>query len=153
MPTSVRNLLICLIAHAAIFSSLQAIAADGALTEIDNRWSDAAVAKDAEKVASFYAEDAIAYPPNAPIAMGRAAIKKVWSDYFAIPSFRISWKARRAEISNSDDIGYTAGTYEAEFIQANGQKIQQQGKYVAIWKKQNDGTWMVSQDIWNTDAP
>jgi ketosteroid isomerase-like protein len=40
---------------------------------IDNDWSNAAVAKDVDGVAMFYAEDGVAYPPNEPIAVGREA--------------------------------------------------------------------------------
>ena len=49
------------------------------LTRLDDDWSKAAVARDVEKVASYYAEDAIAYPPNEPMAVGRTAAKKVWA--------------------------------------------------------------------------
>lgn len=153
-----RNVLLRIVAFpimafATALWSLQACAADAGLMEIDGRWSDAAVSRDAAKVTSFYAPDALAYPPDAPLANGRDAINKVWSGYFANPSFRISWKARHAEIAESGDIGYTAGAYEAALTQADGQQVQLHGKYVAVWKKQDNGPWMVSHDIWNTDAP
>src|SRR5688572_9433049 len=49
-----------------------------ALIKLDDEWSAAAAKRDVELVASFYAEDAIAYPPNEPMAVGRAAAKKAW---------------------------------------------------------------------------
>ena len=58
-----------------------------ALAKLDDDWSRAAVAKDVDRVVSFYAEDAIAYPPQEPAANGRPAIKKVWAAYFADNSF------------------------------------------------------------------
>jgi ketosteroid isomerase-like protein len=141
---------------ASIFSVL-ALAADmdenaKSLVEIDGNWSKAAVARDADKVASFYAEDAIAYPPSEPVAIGRPATAKVWSSYFSNDSFKISWKALHAEVAKSGDLGYTAGTYEDSFKGSDGKQINQQGKYVTVWKKQENGTWMVVHDIWNGDA-
>src|SRR6266436_2728701 len=62
------------------------------LAKLDDDWSKAAATKDAGRVASFYAEDAIAYPPNEPVAIGRPAARKVWAAYFEDKIFPISWK-------------------------------------------------------------
>ena len=47
------------------------------LTRLDDDWSAAAATKNAAKVAAFYAEDAVAYPPGEPVSVGRAAAEKV----------------------------------------------------------------------------
>ena len=85
-----------------------------ALMAVDSDWSKAAVARNVDAVASFYAEDGVAYPPNEPIAIGRAAARKVWAAYFADPTFQISWKTTSAEVTNRT--GWTVGTYPG-FIQ------------------------------------
>ena len=46
-----------------------------ALVKLDDDWSKAAATKDADRVAAFYADDAIAYPPNEPVAIGRPAAR------------------------------------------------------------------------------
>ena len=103
-------------------------------------------------MASFYAEDAIAYPPNEPVAIGRPAAKKVWASYFADSTLSISWKTVHAEVSKSGDLGFTAGTYEDSFRGPDGKLVREKGKYVCTWKKQKDGTWKAIHDIWNTDS-
>jgi ketosteroid isomerase-like protein len=123
-----------------------------ALLKLDDDWSKAAATKDAALVASFYAEEAIAYPPNEPVAVGKAAAQKVWAAYFAAPGFSISWKTTRAEVAASGDMGFTAGTYEDSFDGPDGKNVHETGKYVCIWKKQQDGSWKAVQDIWNSDA-
>jgi len=119
------------------------------LANLDDAWSKAAATKDAERVASFYAEDAIAYPPNEPAAVGRTAAKKVWAAYFADPTFSISWKTTHAEVAG--DLGYTAGPYEDSFKGPDGKMVNEKGKYLCVWKKQKDGTWKAIHDMWNTD--
>ena len=114
-------------ALAVLFSVLPALAADmdanaKVLAKLDDDWSKAAATRDADRVASFYAEDAIAYPPNEPVAIGRAAAKKVWASYFADATFSISWKTVHAEVAKSGDLGYTAGTYEASFKGPDGSR-------------------------------
>jgi len=123
-----------------------------ALAKLDNDWSKAAATRDAERVASYYAEDAIAYPPNEPMTIGRAAAKKVWAAYFADPSFRISWKTLHAGVSKSGDLGYTTGTYEDSYKGPDGKLVTEKGKYVCIWRKQKDGSWKAIHDTWNSDS-
>jgi ketosteroid isomerase-like protein len=123
-----------------------------ALAKLDDDWAKAAATRDADRVASFYAEDAIAYPPNEPAAIGRLAAKKVWAAYLADPTFKISWKTTHAGVSKSGDLGYTAGTYEDSYKGPDGKLVTEKGKYVCTWKKQEDGTWKAIHDIWNSDS-
>ena len=123
-----------------------------ALIKLDDDWSAAAGKRDVDKVASFYAEDAIAYPPNEPVAVGRAAAHKVWAAYFADPSFSISWKTTHAEVAASGELGFTSGTYEASYKGPDGKQVKEIGKYLCTWKLGKDGTWKAIHDMWNTDA-
>jgi len=126
MVRRVQGALFLLVAAGALsvlFSVTPALAADmdakaKALAKVDDDWSKAAATRDADRVASFYAEDAIAYPPNEPMAIGRPAAQKVWAGYFADKTFAISWKTLHAEVSGG--LGYTTGTCEASFKEPDG---------------------------------
>lgn len=122
------------------------------LSQLDDDWSKVAASKNAEAVAAFYSDDAIAYPPNEPAAVGRAAAQKVWAGYFADSTFTISWKTDHAGASASGDLGFTAGTYEDSFMGPLGNRINEKGKYLCVWAKQADGTWKAVHDMWNTDS-
>jgi uncharacterized protein (TIGR02246 family) len=121
-----------------------------ALAKRVDDWSAAAATGDAKRVASFYADDAIAYPPNQPVAIGRAAAEKVWAAYFAAPTYKLSWKTTHAEVTGA--LGYTTGTYEDSFKGPDGKTVYGKGKYVCVWKKQSDGTWKAVHDMWNTNS-
>ena len=145
------------IAFSFLVPASSALAADmdaqaKALAKLDDDWSNAATTKDAERVASFYAEDAIAYPPNESVAIGRPAAKKVWAAYFADPTFTISWKADHAGVSKSGDLGFTAGAYEDSYKGPDGKLVTEKGKFLCTWKKQNDGSWKAIHDMWNSDS-
>ena len=122
------------------------------LTRLDDAWSKAAATRNADSVASYYAADAIAYPPGAPIAVGQAAAKRVWAEGFADSSYTVSWKTDHASASQGGDLGFTAGTYEESFRKPGGTRATTKGKYVCIWKRQTDGTWKAFRDIWNPDS-
>jgi ketosteroid isomerase-like protein len=122
------------------------------LTQLDEDWSKAAAMKNVDSVASFYAANAIAYPPNEPIAIGQPAAKRVWGSYFADSTFKISWTTDHAGASKSGDLGFTTGSYEDSFRGPDGKLVTEKGKYVCIWAKQADGTWKAIHDIWNSDS-
>jgi len=124
-----------------------------ALAALDDAWSKDAQSKDAKKVASYYADDAIAYPPNMPLASGRAAAEKVWAGFFEDKGFvSIAWKTVHAEVAKSGELGFTAGTYEVKFNGPDGKPGVEKGKYLCNWRKQKDGSWKAVHDMWNTDA-
>ena len=79
---------------------------------------------------------------------GREAIRKTFAQMMTAPGFALSWTAAKAEVGAGGDIGHTAGTYE---LKMGG--VIEKGKYVTAWKKQADGSWKVTDDIFNADAP
>jgi len=125
---------------------------ESALKDLDAQWSKAASAKDVESTLSYYADDAVLMPPNAPVAAG-AAIRGYWKSMLASPGFTGGWKATRAEVARSGDLAYLAGTYDLTVNDSSGKPVNDRGKYVAVWRKQADGKWKASVDIFNTDLP
>ena len=118
-----------------------------------------AVDRDASKVTSnldatmaFYADDAQMFVPNAPLANGKDAIRKMWTGMQAMPGFALSWEPQFATVSKSGDLGYTSGTYTFTFNGADGKPISDKGKYVVVWKKVGD-EWKNTADIFNSDTP
>jgi ketosteroid isomerase-like protein len=120
------------------------------LIAVDNDWSNAAVAKDVDRVASFYATDGVVFPPDEPIAIGKGAARKVWADAFADASYQISWKTTSAGVAK--DMGWTAGTFQDSSKGSDGKTVARNGKYVCVWRKGADGKWKAIRDIWNYDT-
>ncbi len=123
------------------------------LRDLDDQWSTAAGMKDLEKTVSFYSEDAIVMPPNAPAATTKEAIRKVWQDLLASPGLVMRWKTTKVEVANSGDLACISGTYDMTMNDPSGKPVNDQGKYVEVWEKQADGKWKCGTDIWNSDLP
>jgi uncharacterized protein (TIGR02246 family) len=122
-----------------------------ALMATDKEWSG--TTKDPEKFISYFAPDATAYGPGMPKASGSSAIQAMTKEMFATPGFTLQWTAQRAEVAASGDIGYTVGNYEMKMNNAAGNPMTEKGKYVTVWKKQSDGKWKATEDIFNSDEP
>ena len=109
--------------------------------------------KQLDATVSYYAEEASIFPPNAPTATGKNAIRDVWAQFFAMPGFLVTCHPVKIEASRSGDIGYTQGPYDLAFHDAKGNTVKDRGKYLAVWKRQSDGAWRVVADIFNSDLP
>ncbi|HVS23955.1 MAG TPA: DUF4440 domain-containing protein [Gammaproteobacteria bacterium] len=116
-----------------------------ALLATDSQWMKSA--DDAQKFASFYAADASFYPAGSPVVKGRDAILAVYKELSSAPGFAVSWTVASSQIAAAGDIAYLTGAYELK-LAGGGEK----GKYVTVWKKQADGGWKVTNDIFNADA-
>src|ERR1700691_6170524 len=125
------------------------------LLALDREWSQttASMSKSLDMFMSYYAADASVYPPGMTIATGTAAIRAALMPMTALPGFALQWSPTKANMSASGDLGYTAGSYALTMNDATGKPVIEQGKYIAVWKKQPDGSWKVIEDIFNADTP
>src|SRR5438270_6390422 len=57
----------------------------------DTRWQEAVKARDTERTASFWADDATIYQSNGPAIVGKDAIRAYVAGAFASPDFSINW--------------------------------------------------------------
>lgn len=124
-----------------------------AVRAVDASFQRAIAAKDLNKIMSFYAETAVLLPAAKPRLDGKAAITKEWQDLLAIPAFQNSSKLSRVEVSGSNDLAYTMGSYQTRLMGENGEIVTEPGKWLTIWKKQADGSWRVIVETYNTDIP
>jgi uncharacterized protein (TIGR02246 family) len=119
--------------------------------------ADAAEARDMagkafDKMASYYADDAILYTPGAPAAVGKDAIQAMAKTLHDI-DLDLKFSASKVDVAKSGDIGYAAGTYtEMATDPKTKRRSMEKGNYVTVYKKQADGGWKIIQDINTTDS-
>jgi ketosteroid isomerase-like protein len=119
-----------------------------AVRDADEAWSKAAGAKDLDKTVSFYADDALVLPPNAPAVTSKDGIRNLWKGFLDSLT-DISWKTARVETSKSGDLAFLVGSYELTMKDG----IKDRGKYCEVWKKQAGGKWKVTTDMFSSDLP
>jgi uncharacterized protein (TIGR02246 family) len=123
------------------------------ILKIDAEWSRAAQSRDLERIVSYWAEDAVVYPPGAPALVGKPAIREYVGKSLQIPGFSISWKTDQVVVSKSGDLAYGAGTNRVTFAGPDGKTTTVEGKAVTLWRREKDGSWKCVVDIWNDLAP
>ena len=130
----------------------QQSADEKAVRDTEAAWSKAAQAKSVEQFASFYADDAAVFQPNAKVAKGKAAVRSAVADLFKPAGFALSFKTVTAAVSKSGDIAYTTGTYAMTMNDAKGKPVKDTGNYVTVYKKVG-GQWKAVADIFNSELP
>ena len=118
---------------------------------VDSALSKAVAARDLEKIVGFYAEDAVLMPTAEPIVSGKAAIREEWQHILSIPDFQNKSVLTRSVISKSGDMAYSMGSYVATMRGENGELVEEPGKWLTVWTRQGDGSWLIVADTYNTD--
>ena len=105
-----------------------------------------AVAGDWDALAALYTEEAVVMPPNQELVIGRSAIRNLFSA-LTVSDFQLE----PIEIGGRGDVAFARGTYSWTVRVGEGEPVTDHGKLLTIWREQADGTWLLSQDIWNGD--
>jgi len=101
-------------------------------------------------VIEFYTEDAVFMPPNAPMIQGKEALKEFSKMWPPVTAFNLTVE----DMDGRDDLAYVRGVYSQTIaIEGAPEPIQDKGKFVEIMRKQEDGSWLISIDILNSDMP
>ena len=119
-------------------------ALEDAVWKADAAWSDACSSNDVDKMLAFYDANA-AFIGTTPPTVGVDRLRTLWTNFFARPGYRLTWRAERVEIAASEDFAYSYGPWEQTEVR-EGTARTSKGTYVAIWKRQSNGTWKVLVD-------
>jgi uncharacterized protein (TIGR02246 family) len=124
---------------------------EAAIKEINKKWQELIVAKDAGAIAALYAEDGQMLPANSPKAVGRTAIEQGWSGFFNIPGMALTFETEKFVFAQSGELAVETGTYKLVTGEGAAQTTET-GKSVVTWHKR-DGKWQVLTDMFSSDAP
>jgi uncharacterized protein (TIGR02246 family) len=123
------------------------------IRDIETAWNKDWAAKDADKIASHYADDATLMAPGGPAMKGIASIHEGLKPFMADPNMALSFAAQHVEIAKSGDVAFTQGTYTMTMSDAKTKKpTTEKGNYVTVYKKMANGNWMALEDINTPDG-
>ncbi len=101
--------------------------------------------KDWPAVAATYTEDAVLHPPNAGPVKGRDEIQ----EWFEANEQYTSLDLEIAEIDVRADLAYVWGLSTITIEEPGREPVVLSGKYLDIRRKQPDGDWLISVDMFS----
>ncbi len=96
----------------------------------------------------LWADDAVNMPPNEAALVGLPAIME-WMEAFPEVT---AFTSTPSEISGAGDVAYVRGVYEYTAT-VEGESVTDSGKYLVVMRKDADGSWKTTSQIWNSDLP
>jgi uncharacterized protein (TIGR02246 family) len=123
-----------------------------AIDAMRGSFAEAVSAGDVDGMMIGYAEDAVQMPPNEPALTGKEAIRA--RNQANADEYEMALENPVEEIVVKGDWAILRGTYVFSGTpKADGEPIQDTGKYMVTWRRQADGSWRVAHEIWNSDNP
>lgn len=97
--------------------------------------------------ASFFDKDGVTIGNHTAAAIGQVAVaaQAKWSP----ADYQLTWTPEGGGMAPSGDMGFTWGHYEGRAKNS----AATHGRYMTIWKKEQDGSWKVVLDSSNDDSP
>lgn len=125
-----------------------------AINDLETQWNQDYVAHDGDKVATYYADDAVLMAPGSEPLHGKDAIHNGLKQMVADPAFTLKFHADRVDVSKSGDVAYSQGSYQMTGTEPSSHKVMNDhGSYVTTYRKQADGSWKAVADIATSAAP
>lgn len=99
-------------------------------------------------IAVHFAEDAKLMAPGKPAATGKMAVQNYYQSIF--DAYHTRLESHYEEVEISGDMAYGRGFAKVTlFPKKGGDSLVSTAKYLNILKKQTDGSWKTTHDIWN----
>jgi ketosteroid isomerase-like protein len=122
-------------------------AARRTIQEKNDRFTQAHVAGDVATIDAMFTRDANSFPPGANAAIGPAAIHDLTVEY--LKSGITEFREDTTGFYGNADLLIDQGEY---LVIYGPDRVVERGKYLNVWK-QEDGTWKIHANMWNTSAP
>ena len=116
---------------------------------IDREFMDAVAAKDAERVAALYAEDAQIMMPGRPNISGRSEILSFYKAAFQGLVESILLDTTNIEVSGG--LAYATGSNRITLTPPGETPREERGKYVVVYRRASAADWKVVIDSYSNN--
>lgn len=122
-----------------------------AIATFNAKYLGAINAEDIETLSALTDEDHIILIPNRAPIVGKAANDAANGAAFERFDFNESWTPEETVIDG--DLAYQRGTFTTSSIpKAGGDKRTVSGAFLRIYRRQPDGQWRMTRDMFNSDG-
>jgi uncharacterized protein (TIGR02246 family) len=119
-----------------------------AIEKVRMNFNTAFNAGDAKAMARLIDRDGVWMPPGETALVGKENIAARYTAHFA--EARSTFELKPGEIQLCGKWAFMSGAFSrADMPKAGGIAKQVSGHYFFVLKKQSDGSWRISRDIWN----
>jgi len=105
---------------------------------------------DVDRCVAVWAADGVLMPPHHPTVQGREAIGDYFRTLFSRSKFRFTFTSSHIHLAGDtalERVTYTAVVWPG----SDASSLEYVGKGLHVYGRQPNGSWKLTQDIWNSD--
>ena len=121
---------------------------EAAIESFHEIWIQHVLARDFDALETLYPEDTVVMSPNMPAIEGIEKVRAWFEGYPVTTTMELT----TLEVDGRGDLAYVRGMYEMTVV-VEGASVSDTGKFIEILRKQEDGSWLMAVDIFNSDLP
>jgi ketosteroid isomerase-like protein len=125
---------------------------EAAIAEFNKRYLGAINDGDIATLSSLTTEEHIMIAPGRPPTVGKKANDEANGRAFTMFEIDETWTPQETVIDGN--LAYQRGTFTVEATpKAGGNKSRTTGTFLRIYRRQPDGSWRMTRDMFNSDQP
>jgi ketosteroid isomerase-like protein len=107
---------------------------------------------DVAGILAVWADDGVLMPPHHPSVHGLESLRTYFADLFSRTRFAFEFTSSSIELVG--DTAFEFVTYAVSMRSSDGRTAgEDRGKGLHVYRHQEDGSWQLIRDIWNSDQP
>lgn len=139
-------------ARARDIGAVDTAADEQAIAAVRGREMTAFNAGAADSALAVFSADAVLMPPNEPMRAGADEIR-TWLQGMT-NQFAVEGRYSDAQVTVTGDVAVERFVAELRVTpKAGGATVEERFKGIHVYRRQADGSWRITHDVWNTDAP
>ena len=115
------------------------------MLEESKAFNEALVARDTDKLMLFFAGDFTYVGTTSGISTDMEGIRNDFEEFFKVPENTTNWTSIQIYVSIGGDIAFETASSKQKIRRKEG-VVDVTYYFLAIWKKQEDGSWKIS--VW-----
>jgi uncharacterized protein (TIGR02246 family) len=117
-----------------------------AINKGNAQWIEAWDKADASLIASLFVSDGVLLSPNGKFLKGPEQIFQRQKTVMEKAGKGVKATVTTVDLWLDGDTAYETGKYSYKY-QEKGKPVNEEGRYVTIWKRQTDGSWKIIVDM------
>lgn len=124
--------------------------AGGNVQKLRDMWTKAFNSRDMDRIATFYAEDAVELPlSGTPAVRGISAIKESMKLTFANGVSEL--KVSQMQVGYTEPLAVELATYAVSVHARKGESREEKGRLVATWRRDGSGRFKITISVWSRE--
>jgi len=104
-----------------------------------------------DSLLSFYEDDALRVPPDEALNRGISEIIQVIEEFNAENNY-ILIETGEIEFRTTENMVVAYSTFVDYWVsKSGGGTTKRDGRWITVWRRQDDGSWKISMEIWNKE--